>query len=91
MYARFCRSKLNIFLANRGNKMECENLNKSLCEELFAGEVDMLEEPLEDKSQTRRHRDEMHRSHGVVLVRLQKMVVALQEMENSCKTKKTCS
>ena len=71
--------------------MEYENSNKILCEELFWGEVDVVKEPLEDKSQARRHRDEMHKRHGVELVRLQKVVVALQEMENFCKTKKTCS
>ena len=70
--------------------MEYENLNKSLCEELFGGEVNVAEEPLEDKSQARRHRDEMHRNHGVELVRLQKRVVALQEMYQITRNKLIC-
>ena len=40
--------------------MENENLNKSLCELLFGGELDVMEEPEEDmpeKSQAKQHRD----------------------------------
>ena len=43
--------------------MEFQKLNKSMCEELFGGELDVTEDPGEnipDKSQARQHQDCLH-------------------------------
>ena len=47
-----------------GLNMENENLNKSFCEDLFGGELDVVEMPDSidcEKSQARQHRNWLHR------------------------------
>ena len=68
-----------------------QKLNKSMCEELFGGELDVTEEPGEDmpeKSQARQHRDWLHQLNEKDWYSLQKVMDTLKEMEKFCKTKK---
>ena len=72
--------------------MENLNLNKTMCEEVFGGELDVTEEtpdPFEtDKSQVRQYRDWLHERDEKQLELLQKVESALERMENFSKTKK---
>ena len=68
--------------------MDNDELNKSLCEEMFSGEIDVTEKPDGDKSQARKHRDGLHKFNYKDLGILQKAVEALRKMEIFCKTKK---
>ena len=71
--------------------MENENLNKSLCEELFGGELDVVEVPdsIEcEKSQAGHHRDWLYWLNEAEWCIVQKVVRILKEIENFCKTKK---
>ena len=43
LHSGLCRGGPNTFLANRGNKMESLNSNKSMYEEMFGGELDVTE------------------------------------------------
>ena len=74
-----------------GIKMEFKNFNKSLCEELFGGELDVTERAgsvRERKSQVRQYRDWLHERNEKQLELLQKVESALEKMENFSRTKK---
>ena len=74
-----------------GIKMELQKLNKSMCEELFGGELDVTEKPGEDipeKSQSRQYRDWLHQLNEKDLCSLKKKMDTLKKMEKFCKTKK---
>ena len=72
--------------------MEFKNLNKSVCEELFGGELDVTEEtpgPFElDKSQVRQYRNWLHQRSEQQLEILSKVESALEKMENFSRSKK---
>ena len=71
--------------------MEIEKLNKSVCEELFRGELNVVEVPDEidcEKSQARQHRNWLHRLNEADWCNVQKVVRILKEMKNFCRTKK---
>ena len=72
--------------------MEFENLNKSVCEELFGGELDVTEKTLDpfesDKSKVRQYRDWLHERNEKQLEMLQNVDSALEKMENFARTKK---
>ena len=72
--------------------MEFKNLNKSVCEELFGGELDVTEEtpdPFEtDKSQVRQYRNWLHQRNEQQLEILSKVESALEKMENFSRSKK---
>ena len=40
--------------------MENVNLSKSMCEEMFGGEKDVMENPEREKYQAKQHRDWLH-------------------------------
>ena len=70
--------------------MELQKLNKSMCEDLFGGELDVTEESGEDmpeKSQAKQHRDWLHQLNEKDWCSLQKVKDTLKEMEKFCKTK----
>ena len=71
--------------------MENYNLNETMCEELFGGELDMTEEtpdPFEtDKSQIRQYRDWLHERNEKWLEILKKVESALEKMESLSRTK----
>ena len=75
-----------------GTKIEMKNLNKSVCEKLFGGELDVTEKTLDpfesDKSQVRQYRDWLHERNEKQLELLQKAESALEKMENFCRIKK---
>ena len=50
-------------LATRGNIMAFSNLNESMSEEMFGGDLDVTEEPEIARSQVRRIREYLHRTH----------------------------
>ena len=54
MHARLCNGGLNTSIATRGIIMDNDKLDKSLCKEMFAGEIDVTEKPDNEKSQARR-------------------------------------
>ena len=72
--------------------MEFKNLNKSVCEELFGGELDVTEKTLDpfesDKSQVRQYQDWPHERNEKQLELLQKVDSVLEKMENFARTKK---
>ena len=68
--------------------MEIDKLNKSMCEELFSGRLDVTEEHRGVKSYVRRQRDWLHRHNAEDMRVLQKVLGILQEIESCCKTKK---
>ena len=77
MHAGLCRGEPNTTIANRGNKMECNKLNKGMCKEMFRGEMDVVEVPDEldnEKSQARQHRDWLHDLHKRDMEKLRKVM-----------------
>ena len=72
--------------------MELSNINKTMSEEIFGGELDVTEETPDsfetDKSQVRQYRDWLHERHEKQLEILKKVESALQKMENFSRTKK---
>ena len=72
--------------------MEFKNLNKTMCEEMFGGELDVTEEtpdPFEtDKSQVQQYRDWLHERNEKQLEILKKVESALEKMESFSRTKK---
>ena len=72
--------------------MEHFNLNKTMCEEIFGGELDVTEEtpyPFEtDKSQVRQYRNWLHQRNEQQLEILSKVESALEKMENFSRSKK---
>ena len=67
LHAGLCRGGPNSSLANCGRKMEYNKLNKNMCEEIFGGEMDVVEVPDEldnKKSQARQHCDWLHNLHN---------------------------
>ena len=69
--------------------MEKSNLNKSFCEEMFRGELDVTEEPEKEKSQARQHCDWLHERHTRETGILQNVEGVLKKMESFCRTKKS--
>ena len=71
--------------------MEHFNLNKTMCEEMFGGELDVTEEtpdPFEtDKSQVRQYRNWLHQRNEQHL-EIPKVESALEKMENFSRSKK---
>ena len=68
--------------------MEKQNLNTSMCEELFEGELDVVEVPDDcEKSQARRHRNWLHQLNERDCYSLQKVMDTLKRMEDFCRTK----
>ena len=72
--------------------MEISNLNKTVCEELFGGDLDVTEktpDPFEsDKSQVQQYRDCLHDKNERQLEILQKVETALENMDSFSRTKK---
>ena len=72
-------------------KMEMKNLNKTICEELFGGELDVTEETVDafetDKSQVRQYRNWLHERNKNQLEILKKVESALEKMESYSRTK----
>ena len=72
--------------------MENENLNKTMCEELFGGELDVTEktpDPFEsDKSQVWQYWDWLHERNESQLKILQKVETAQEKMDSLSRTKK---
>ena len=69
-----------------------KNLNKTMYEELFGGELDVTEETVDafeiDKSQVRQYRNWLHERNEKQLEILKKVESALENMENFSRTKK---
>ena len=72
--------------------MEFQKLNKSMCEEMFGGELDVTEETLDpfetDKSQVRQYQDWHHERIEKQLEIFKKVESALGMVENFSRTKK---
>ena len=72
--------------------MENLNLNKSMSEEIFGGELDVTEkapEPFEsDKSQVRQYRDWLHERNERELEILKQVELALGNIDSFSRTKK---
>ena len=69
--------------------MEKQNSNDSMCEELFRGELDVVEVPDDcEKSQARQHRNWLHQLNERDWCSLQKVMDTLKRMEDFCQTKK---
>ena len=69
--------------------MEKQNLNNSMCEELFGGELDVVEVPDDcEKSQARQHRNWLHQLNKRDLCSLQNVMDTLKRMEDFCRMKK---
>ena len=72
--------------------MENYNLSKTMCEEIFGGKLDVMEEtpdPFEiDKSQVRQYRDWLYKRNDKQLEILKKVELALENMESFSRTKK---
>ena len=72
--------------------MDFKNLNETMCEEMFGGELDVTEETVDasetDKSQVRQYRDWLHERNDKQLGILRKAESALEKMENFCRTEK---
>ena len=72
--------------------MEFQKLNKSMCEEMFRGKLDVTEEtpdPFEsDKSQVKQYRDWLHVRNEKQLEILKKVESALEKMKSFSRTKK---
>ena len=72
--------------------MEMKNLNKTMCQELFGGELDVTEETVDafetDKSQVRQCRNWLHERNEKQLEILKKEESALQKIESFSRTKK---
>ena len=70
--------------------MKNYNLNKTICEELFGGELDVMEEtpdPFEtDKSQVRQYGDWLHERNEKQLEILKKVESALEKVESFSRT-----
>ena len=60
-------------------------------EEMFGRETDVVEvpdEPDNEKSQARQHRDWLHYLHNRDMVKLRKVIITLEKMESFSETKK---
>ena len=71
--------------------MVYNKLNKSMCEEMFGGEMDVVEVPDElnnEKSEARQHRDWLHDLHNRDMEKLRKVISTLMKMESFLETKK---
>ena len=92
LHAGLCRGGSIASLATRGIKMELENLNKIMREELFGGELNVTEETVDafetDKSQVRQYRNWLHGRNEKQLEILKKVESALENMESFSRTKK---
>ena len=75
-----------------GLNMEMSNSNKTMCEEIFGGELDVTDKTTDsfesDKSQVRQYRDWLHERNERQLEILQKMESALEKMESFSRSKK---
>ena len=60
LHVGLCKVEPNTSVATGGISLENLNLNKSMCAEMFGGELDITEEPEGEKSQVRQHRDWLH-------------------------------
>ena len=64
-------------------KIEKQNLSSSMCEELFGGELDVVEVPDDcNKSQARQHRNWLHQLNERDWCSLQKVMDTLKRMED---------
>ena len=71
--------------------MENNQFNKSLCEEIFGGELDDTEESEIEKSQARQYKNtlrEMAAKEGIMILRITKI---FEKMEDFCRSKKNKS
>ena len=62
-----------------------------MCEEMFGGDMDVVEvfdELDNEKSQARQHRDWLHDLHNRDMQKLRKVVTTLEKMETISETKK---
>ena len=71
--------------------MEMKYLNKTICEELFGGELDVTEEMVDafetDKSQVRQYRDWLHKQNEKQLEIFKIVESVLEKMESFSSTK----
>ena len=72
--------------------MVMSNLNKTMCEKLFGGDLDVMEktpDPFKsNKSQIRQYRNWLHERNERQLEILQKVETALEKMDSFSRTKK---
>ena len=72
--------------------MEISDLNKSLCEELFGGEMDVTEKAPDfiqgEDSQVKQYRAWLYERNRKELENLRKVEVALEKMNSFSRTKK---
>ena len=91
MLAGLCRGGPNTSLATRGIMMEISDLNKSLCEELFGGEMDVMEKATDflqgEKSPVKQCREWLYERNRKDLESLRKVEVALEKMDSFSRTK----
>ena len=76
----------------RGNNMERNYLNKSMCEKMFEEELSVMEE-LDDsrKSEARMHKESMRGTSQKIMGHIMEVEKTVTGMEVFCRTKKTCS
>ena len=92
VHARLCRGGPYSSLADRGNNMEKNDLNKNMCEELFGGKLEVTMVPdCFEKSDTRRQKNCLYGTLHIAIKRISTIEEMVEKMDEFCKIKETCS
>ena len=89
LHARLCRGEPYTSLAKRGNNMEKNYLNKSMCEESFGGKLEITVVPDGyEKSDARRQKKCLYGTLQNAMKRIPTIEEMAQKMDESCRIKK---
>ena len=61
-------------------------LNKSFCEEIFGGELDVTEKPDGEKCQARQHKDVLKKGYQKEILMIAKIEEIFEKKQNFCQT-----
>ena len=89
LHAEPCRGGPYTSLADRGNIMEKNNLNASMCEELFGEKLElMVMSDCFEKSDARRQKNCLYGTLQIAMKRISTIEEIVQKMDEFCRIKK---
>ena len=89
LHAGLCKGGPYTSLANRGNNMEKNDLNKSMCEELFSGKLEVTVVPdCYEKSDARRQKNCLYGTLQYATKRISTIEEMVQKIDEFCRIKK---
>ena len=89
LHSELCRGGPHTSQANRGNNMEKNDLNKSMCEESFGGNSEVTVVPdCYEKSDARQQKNCLYGTLQNAMNRISTMEKMIQKMDEFCRIKK---